>query len=67
MNDLLLHIVGADPLSKRRTRDSQACVVKHGFLTVQRQMVGKLRVHDVGQQTSGLDALVDHLRWDLDQ
>lgn len=56
---LQLHTTGALPLSKRRARDSQAGVAKLGFLALQRQMVSKLRNHDVGQQARCRGALVD--------
>lgn len=59
---LQLHATGANPLGKGRTRDNQAGAAKHGFLAIQRQMVSKLRNHDVGQQARSRDALVDHLR-----
>lgn len=59
---LQLHTAGANPLGEGRTRGTQAGAAEHGFLTIQRQMVSKLRNHDVGQQARSRDALVDYLR-----
>lgn len=66
---LQLNTAGANSLGEGRTRDSKAGTAEHDLLTIKRQMVSKLRNHDVGQQARSRNALVDHLRrhWSLDQ
>ncbi len=60
---LQLHTTGTHPFGQGGARDFQAGTAEHAFLTVQRQMVGILGHQHLGQQASGGDAFVDHLRW----
>ena len=50
-----------DPGSERRARDRQSGAAEDRFLAVQRQMIGMLGHHHLGQQSRRRDALVDDL------
>lgn len=52
----------SDPLSQGRARNCQPGAAKDFLLPVQRQVIGKLGHHDVGQQACGRDTFVDNLR-----
>lgn len=59
---LQLHARHAHPLGQRGTGNRQAGPTENRFLSEQRQMIGKLGDHDVGQQPGGRDALINDLR-----
>lgn len=50
------------PLRQCRTGDGQPGAAEDFLLAIQRQMVGELGHHDVGQQACGRDAFVDDVR-----
>ncbi|MNZ96541.1 hypothetical protein D3C78_1157390 [compost metagenome] len=59
---LKLHAAVAHPLRQGRTGDGQPGAAKDFLLAIQRQMVGELGHHDVGQQPRSRDAFVDDVR-----
>ena len=59
---LKLHAGLTHPLRQCRARDGQAGTAEDLFLPVQRQVVGELGHHHVGQQAGSGDTLVDYLR-----
>ncbi len=59
---LKLHAAVAHPLRQGRTGDGQPGATKDFLLAIQRQMVGELGHHDVGQQARCRDAFVDDVR-----
>lgn len=58
---LELHAGLSDPLRQCRASNGQPGTAKYFLLPVQRQVVGELGRHHVSQESSGGDALVDHL------
>lgn len=56
------HACLSDPLGQGRASNCQPGAAKDFLLPVQRQVIGKLGHHDVGQQACGRDTFVDHLR-----
>ena len=59
---LKLHASLAHPLCQGRTRNGQTDATEDLFLSIQRQVVGELGHHHMGQQARRGDALVDYLR-----
>lgn len=59
---LKLHASLAHPLCQGRTRDGQTGTTEDLFLSIQRQVVGELGHHHMGQQARCWDALIDYLR-----
>jgi hypothetical protein len=56
---LQLHPTGAYPRTQRGARNRVAGTREDRLLAVQRQMIGELRHHDLGQQPCGGNAFVD--------